>query len=86
MLEYQTAFEKFYTSKFKGRRLTWQNSLASCAVKAHYQSGIKDLTVSLLQTTILLLFNDVDTLSYTDIAQVTNMGNVAVLLAKVIMR
>ncbi|KAI8145398.1 Cullin-domain-containing protein [Fennellomyces sp. T-0311] len=73
MQEYQTAFETFYTSKFKGRRLTWQNSLASCAVKAHFKSGVKDLTVSLLQTAVLLLFNDVDTLGYSDIAQATNM-------------
>ena len=74
MLQCQTSFEEFYPTKFTGRRLTWQNSLASCTVKATFPSGMKDLTVSLLQTTVLVLFNDNDKLSYMDIAQATNMG------------
>ncbi|KAG2216875.1 hypothetical protein INT45_009406 [Circinella minor] len=73
MLQCQTSFEEFYPTKFTGRRLTWQNSLASCTVKASFPSGTKDLTVSLLQTTVLVLFNDNDILSYMDIAQATNM-------------
>ncbi|KAI9267908.1 Cullin family-domain-containing protein [Phascolomyces articulosus] len=73
MSQCQSAFEGFYPTKFTGRRLTWQNSLASCAVKAYFPLGTKDLTVSLLQTTVLLLFNDTDILSYMAIAQATNM-------------
>ncbi|KAI9493546.1 ubiquitin-protein ligase, cullin 4 [Zychaea mexicana] len=69
----KAAYEEFYPTHFKGRRLTWQNSLASCVVKGHFPSGTKDLTVSLLQTAVLLLFNDTDTLSCMDIAQATNM-------------
>lgn len=74
MTEFQTAFTNFYAAQFKGRRLTWQHSLSSCILRAYFPQGAKELTVSLLQATILLLFNDNDMLSYMDIFRATNLG------------
>ncbi|KAI7880208.1 Cullin-domain-containing protein [Lichtheimia hyalospora FSU 10163] len=73
MREYQASFEKYYATKFKGRRLIWQNFLGSCTMKAYFPSGVKDLSINLLQAAVLLLFNDSCTLSYTDIIAATGM-------------
>ena len=60
---YQEAFKEHYLSKHSGRRLTWQNSLGHCMLKAVFpgkdgRESKKDLQVSLLQTIVLMLFND----------------------------
>ncbi|KAI9314722.1 Cullin family-domain-containing protein [Dichotomocladium elegans] len=73
MMECQSAYEAFYASKKKGHRLTWQNFLASCIVKAYFPNGSKEIQISLLQTVVLLLFNEKDTYSYAEIAARTNM-------------
>ncbi|KAI7880319.1 cullin-4A [Lichtheimia hyalospora FSU 10163] len=73
MMAYQEAYNKFYTASFKGRRLLWQNSLASCVIKGFFPLGIKELHVNLLQTAVLLLFNDKSTLSYGEIAASTTI-------------
>lgn len=74
MMAYQEAYEKFYTASFSGRRLIWQNSLASCVVKGFFPSGTKELHINLLQTAVLLLFNGKSTLSYGEIAASTTIG------------
>jgi len=54
--EYQDVFKKFYLSKHGGRRLTWQNSLGFCVLKAEFKQR-KELIVSLFQAVVLLHFN-----------------------------
>ena len=54
-----------------GRRLHWQNSLAHCVVRAQFDKGPKELSVSLFQTVVLMLFNDADSLSFRDIITAT---------------
>ncbi|ORX96044.1 cullin 4 [Basidiobolus meristosporus CBS 931.73] len=76
MAEYQEVFKTFYLSKHHGRRLMWQHSLGHCILKAHFPKGKKELSVSLYQAIILLLFNDVAVetkLSYKEIAVATNI-------------
>jgi len=76
LLEHQEAFEKFYLSKHHGRRLTWQNSLAHCSIKATFRPGSqgrKELLVSLYQAAVLLLFNTSDEMSYEEISQAVGM-------------
>ncbi|KAK9797070.1 hypothetical protein WJX73_002435 [Symbiochloris irregularis] len=63
----QQVFKDFYLSKHSGRRLVWQNSLGSCVLRASFPKGVKELSVSLFQTVVLMLFNDADTLSFADI-------------------
>ena len=39
-------------SKHSGRRLVWQNSLGSCVLRAQFDKGAKELSVSLFQVCI----------------------------------
>jgi len=75
MVEYQDVFKRFYLSKYSGRRLTWQNSLGQCAIKASFPLGTKELLVTLLQAVVLLLFNDTDKLSTKDIETMSGLKN-----------
>ena len=50
-------FAGFYASKYHGRRLAWQHSLAHCIVRAHFPKGRKELDVSVFQALVLLCFN-----------------------------
>eukprot|EP00241_Pyramimonas_parkeae_P003213 CAMPEP_0114239402 /NCGR_PEP_ID=MMETSP0058-20121206/8441_1 /TAXON_ID=36894 /ORGANISM="Pyramimonas parkeae, CCMP726" /LENGTH=764 /DNA_ID=CAMNT_0001351581 /DNA_START=97 /DNA_END=2391 /DNA_ORIENTATION=+ len=70
---YQDIFRDFYLSKHSGRRLMWQNSLAQCVLRARFDKGAKELSVSLFQTVVLMLFNDHDHLSFTDISEATKI-------------
>ncbi|KAG0233962.1 Cullin-4A [Actinomortierella wolfii] len=71
----QEVFKEFYLSKHKGKRLMWQNSLGHCVIRAHFNSGTKELQLSLFQGIVLLLFNDIGDahLSYKDIQQQSNI-------------
>ena len=42
-------FKDFYLSKHSGRRLVWHNSLGTCVLKARFDKGAKELSVSLFQ-------------------------------------
>ncbi|KAJ3414768.1 Cullin-4A [Chytridiales sp. JEL 0842] len=66
-------FKGFYVSKHSGRRLTWQNQLGTCIVKSKFKKGTKELSVSLFQTVVLLLFNTNTKLSYKDILSQTSI-------------
>eukprot|EP00899_Mesostigma_viride_P022837 jgi/Mesvir1/3738/Mv15014-RA.1 len=68
---YQQIFKEFYLSKHSGRRLMWQNSLGHCMLKVAFPKGKKEVSVSLFQTAVLLLFDDVDKLGYKEIKDAT---------------
>ena len=70
-------FQKFYIEKHNGRRLTWLWNLCKGDVKANYCKGAKTpyiFQVSTFQIAILLLFNEKDTLSYSDIRDATSLN------------
>ncbi|GAA5816112.1 hypothetical protein MFLAVUS_009635 [Mucor flavus] len=71
----QNAYTEFYMTKFSKRILTWQNSLSVCKVNANYPLGTKRITLTLLQTIVLLLFNDTTrySLSFKDILACTQL-------------
>jgi cullin-4 len=77
MAQYQEHFQNFYLSKHSGRRLHWQNSLGHCVLKASFPKGLKELSVSLFQSVVLLLFNDTSkkTITYKEIKQETNIDD-----------
>ena len=60
-------------SKHNGRRLQWHPCLGHCVLKANFPLGKKEISVSLLQTIVLLLFNDGDGLSYAHVLQATGI-------------
>lgn len=66
-------FDKFYSSKYQGRQLQWQHSLAQCVLKAAFPSGKKELVVSLFQTVVLLCFNSTHTLGFKEIKEQTRI-------------
>src|SRR5690606_3227062 len=60
-------FDRFYYSKYNGRKLSWKHALAHCQLKARFPKGDKEIVVSSFQAFVLLLFNDVrgnESLSY----------------------
>ena len=64
----QKTFRDFYLAKHSGRRLAWQNGLAHCVVRARFpKCGAKELSVSLFQAVVCLLFNDAESLSFEEI-------------------
>ncbi|CAH1170430.1 unnamed protein product [Phaedon cochleariae] len=73
LVNYQITFQKFYFMKHSGRKLVWQPNLGHCIVKAVFESGNKELHVSLYQTIVLLLFNDSETMNFSEILELTNM-------------
>jgi cullin-4 len=71
--EYQEIFKSYYLSKHSGRRLVWQNSLGQCVVKCKFKKASKELVVSLFQAVVLMLYNDEEKLTYTDIEKATGI-------------
>lgn len=69
----QQIFKEHYLQKHSGRKLGWVNALGTCIIKAHFNGGSKELSVSLFQATVLLLFNDADSLSLAEIATATGL-------------
>ncbi|KAJ6013585.1 cullin [Penicillium herquei] len=70
-------FQKFYFDKHNGRKLTWLWQLCKGEMKANYIKGAKvpyTFQVSTFQMAILLLFNEAETLSYSDIEKATNLA------------
>lgn len=77
-------FKSFYQSKYNGRTLSWAHSLDTCSLKAKFpKGGRKELSVSLFQAVVLLLFNDTaatgeggeeGTLAFKDIVEMTRLG------------
>ena len=69
-----SAYAEFYHTQFSGRKLDWDHSLGTVTLKAYFQGGNKELSVSLYQAVILLLFNHDVKLSYADIKAQTRLG------------
>lgn len=73
MAKTQEAFNVFYSSRIKGRKLFWQNSLSSCVLTGQFGRGTKELTMSLSQAVVLLLFNKDLTCSVSEMMQATSL-------------
>lgn len=65
----QKLFTDYYLSKQSGRQLVWVHALGTCMLKARFPSGQKELSVSLLQSIVLMLFNGTDKLTFTEIKE-----------------
>lgn len=65
-----------YKSKHSGRVLDWIHSLGTATLKARFKAGPKELSVSLYQAVVLLLFNETTEISFLDIKEQTNMGEI----------
>ncbi|KAG8161852.1 hypothetical protein KVR01_008839 [Diaporthe batatas] len=50
-------YDAFYKNKHTGRKLFWKHNLSQCMVKGYFPKGTKDLAVSAMQASVLVLFN-----------------------------
>jgi len=67
-------FEAFYFKKHTGRKLAWKTCEGSCEMKATFGGGRRhDLIVSTYQMCILMLFNESETITLSDIRSKTNI-------------
>ncbi|KAJ0729472.1 putative cullin protein, neddylation [Helianthus annuus] len=70
-------FKTYYLGTHNGRRLTWQTNMGSADIKATFSGGKKhELNVSTYQMCVLMLFNNVDQLSYKEIEQAVEIPTV----------
>ena len=74
----QAQFQTFYLNKHGGRKLAWRHALGSCVLRARFAScGVREIAVSVFQTAVLMLFNDVASeegcLSFADIKCATRL-------------
>lgn len=76
----QKLYEDFYASRFNGRKLLWQNSLSSCILNINLSEGQKEISCNLSQAIVLLLFNERETASFSEIQNSTGLGTIAYLL------
>jgi hypothetical protein len=74
MQEELAKFEKYYKDNHSGHKLDWDHALGTATLKARFTAGVKELSVSLSQALVLLLFNDSLELGFEDIRDQTRMG------------
>lgn len=76
MTEELERYTAFYKTKHAGRKLDWDHALGTATLRANFNAGTKELSVSLYQSIILLLFNDSDEISFRDIKSQMQMGTI----------
>lgn len=74
MQEELTKFAAYYKNKHSGHTLDWDHGLGTATLKARFTPGVKELSVSLYQAVVLLLFNESTQLAFQDIKEQTRMG------------
>lgn len=70
-----TAFNDFYKLKHSAHVLDWDHALGTVTMTSRFKPGTKELSLSLYQAIVLLLFNDSDQLQFSDIKDQTRMGS-----------
>ncbi|KAF5335225.1 hypothetical protein D9758_014773 [Tetrapyrgos nigripes] len=68
-------YEQFYKSKHGARVLDWDHALGTVTLTARFKEGEKELSLSLYQAVLLLLFNDRDEIPFTEIAEISGMDD-----------
>lgn len=71
--QYQDQYVEFYSKKHAGRNLRWQPNLGTCVLKVQFEQGCKELVLSLVQGTIMMLFAENDGLTYTQVQENTGL-------------
>ncbi|GMY20938.1 cullin-1 [Fagus crenata] len=68
-------FKGFYETRTKHRKLRWIYSLGFCTINGKFESKHIELIVSTSQAAALLLFNNADRLSYSEIMTQLNLNH-----------
>lgn len=67
-------YTAFYKGKHQGHKLDWYHSLGTATLRARFDTGAKELSVSLHQAAVLLLFNNEMDISFKDIKNAIPLG------------
>ena len=67
-------YSAFYKEAHKGHKLDFDHSLGTLTLRARFNAGEKELSISLYQAVVLLLFNDAAEIGFKEIKDVTRMG------------
>ena len=67
-------FAAFYNEKHQGHKIEWSHALGTVSLRARFAAGQKELSVSLYQAVILLLFNDMTEVPFSDVKLHTGIG------------
>ncbi|KAI0825282.1 Cullin-domain-containing protein [Trametes gibbosa] len=67
------AYTEFYKKHHQGHKLDWDHALGTATMRARFKAGEKELSVSLYQAAVLLLFNEEATLAYADLKAQTGL-------------
>ncbi len=74
MSDHTECFNSFYCEKYQGRRLSWQPELGHCILTVNFPRGRKELAVSQLQATVLLMcFSIADVATLDEIRKATGI-------------
>ncbi|XP_039021349.1 cullin-1-like [Hibiscus syriacus] len=73
MVKCMEVFKGFYEKKTKKRKLTWIHSLGTCHINGKFEPKQIELIVSTYQAAVLLLFNESNRLSYTEMVSQLNL-------------
>ncbi|KAG6844878.1 hypothetical protein H0H87_002823 [Tephrocybe sp. NHM501043] len=68
-----TAFANYYRNRHTGHILDWDHALGTATLTARFNAGKKELSVSLYQAVVLLLFNNEIEWRYADILEQTRI-------------
>lgn len=68
------AFAAFYNEKHQGHKIEWNHALGTVSLWARFATGQKELSVSLYQAVVLLLFNDMTEIPFLDVKLHTGIG------------
>lgn len=70
-----TKYGDYYKSKHSGHVLDWDHSLGTATLKGRFNPGVKELSVSLHQAIVLLLFNESTDIPFPDVKERTRMDD-----------
>jgi|SRR6266850_3608934 len=67
-------FAAFYNEKHQGHKIEWNHALGMVNLRARFAAGQKELSVSLYQAVVLLLFNDIPEIPFSEVKLHTGIG------------
>ncbi|KAG5641761.1 hypothetical protein DXG03_004273 [Asterophora parasitica] len=74
MQEELTKYAIYYKARHAGHVLDWDHALGTATLKGRFNAGPKELSVSLYQAVVLLLFNNATELHYPEILEQTRLN------------
>jgi cullin-4 len=68
------SFAAWYSTQHQNRKLAWRHQLGTVTLVARFDSGRYEVGLSLFQAVVMLQFNEVDVLDFTELKARTGIG------------